>query len=115
MRIKLMALSHIKNGDNRTQTAKYLQVSRRMVNEWVKRFNEEGLDGLKEKPRSGRPRALSTEQLKKLKAYVVSHAIKPGGGRLKNTLVITYTKVSSKCRFESVIPHLNLELNLVIN
>lgn len=92
MRIRLMALSHIKNGANRTQTAKYLQVSRRMVNEWVKRFNEEGLDGLKEKPRSGRPRALSTEQLKKLKAYVESHAIKPDGGRLKGTLVIAYVE-----------------------
>lgn len=92
MRIRLMALSHIKNGANRTQTAKYLQVSRRMVNEWVRRFNEEGLDGLKEKPRSGRPRALSTEQLKKLKAYVESHAIKPNGGRLKGTLVIAYVE-----------------------
>jgi transposase len=92
MRIRLMALSHIKNGANRTQTAKYLQVSRRIVNEWVKRFNEEGLDGLKEKPRSGRPRALSPEQLKKLKAYVVSHAIKPDGGRLKGILVIAYVE-----------------------
>jgi transposase len=64
MRSRLMALSHINNGVNRTQTAKYLQSSRRMVNEWVKRFNEEGLNGLIEKPRSGRPRALSTEQLK---------------------------------------------------
>ncbi|MBN24702.1 MAG: hypothetical protein CL578_06595 [Alteromonadaceae bacterium] len=36
MRIRLMALSHIKNGANRTQTAQYLHVSRRMVNEWVK-------------------------------------------------------------------------------
>jgi transposase len=63
MRSRLIALSHIKNGVNRTQTAKYLQVSRRMVNEWVKRFNEEGLEGLKEKPRSGRPHVLSTEQL----------------------------------------------------
>ncbi|MFQ3199244.1 MAG: transposase [Paraglaciecola sp.] len=83
MRIRLMALSHIHNGANRTQTAKYLHVSRPMVNEWVKRFNHEGLEGLKEKPRSGRPRALSTEQMKKIKAYVVSHAIKPDGGRLK--------------------------------
>ncbi|WP_166423874.1 helix-turn-helix domain-containing protein [Paraglaciecola sp. 20A4] len=49
MRIRLMALSHIKNGANRTQTAQYLHVSRRMVNEWVKRFNAHGLDGLKEK------------------------------------------------------------------
>lgn len=92
LRIRLMALSHINNGVNRTETAKYLHVSRRMVNEWVKRFNEEGLDGLKEKPRTGRPRALTTEQLEKFKAHVVSHAIKPNGGRLKGTLLITYIK-----------------------
>jgi hypothetical protein len=33
MRIRLMALSHINNEDNPTQTAKYLHVSRRIVNE----------------------------------------------------------------------------------
>jgi transposase len=90
MHIRLMALSHINNVVNRAQTAKYLHVSRRMVNEWVKRFNEKGIDGLIEKPRSGRPPALSTEQLEKLKEYVVSHAIKPDGRRLKGTLVIAY-------------------------
>jgi transposase len=61
-----------------------------MVNEWVKRFNEKGIDGLIEKPRSGRPPALSTEQLKKLKEYVMSHAIKPDIGRLKGTLESAY-------------------------
>jgi transposase len=82
-----MALSHTNNGVNRTQTVKYLQISRRMVNEWLKRSNEEGLNGLIEKPRSGRRRALSTGQLEKLKEYVVSHAIKPDGGRLKGVMV----------------------------
>jgi transposase len=79
MRIRLMALSHINNGVNRTKTAKYLHASRRMVNEWVKRLNEKGIDDLIEKPRSGRPRTLSSEQLDKRKEYVVSHAIKPDG------------------------------------
>jgi transposase len=87
-----MALSHTNNGVNRTQTVKYLQNSRRMVNEWLKRSNEEDLNGLIEKPRSGRPRALSTEQLEKLKEYVVSHAIDPDWGRLKGTLVIAYVE-----------------------
>jgi transposase len=68
MRIRLMALSHINNGVNPTQTAKYLHVSRRMVNEWVKRFNDKGIDGLIEKPRSGRPRALSTSRWINLKS-----------------------------------------------
>ncbi|WP_158970245.1 IS630 family transposase [Paraglaciecola sp. L3A3] len=92
MRVRLMALSHIQQGVNRTQAARYLHVSRRMVNEWVKRFNQDGLDGLKEKPRSGRPCALSAEQLQTLKIYIESHAIKPDGGRLKGTLIIDYVK-----------------------
>ncbi|MBA6265906.1 helix-turn-helix domain-containing protein, partial [Colwellia sp. MB02u-12] len=54
MRVRLMALSHIKGGANNSQTARNLHISRRIVNDWVKRFYEQGLDGLKEKPRSGR-------------------------------------------------------------
>lgn len=57
-----------------------------MVNKWVNRFNEDRLDGLKEDPRSGWPRALPTEQLVKFKAYVVSHAINPYFTRLKGLL-----------------------------
>ena len=33
-----------------------------MVNDWLKRFFNEGLDGLKEKPRTGRPKKLTPEQ-----------------------------------------------------
>ncbi|MFT6194505.1 MAG: transposase [Cognaticolwellia sp.] len=47
MRVRLMALSHIKGGANNTQTARNLHISRRIVNDWVKRSYEHGLDGLK--------------------------------------------------------------------
>ncbi len=53
MRVRLMALSHIKEGANNSQTARNLHISRRIVNEWVKRFYEHGLQGLIEEPRSG--------------------------------------------------------------
>ena len=39
MRVRLMALSHIKDGANNTQTARNLHISRRIVNDWVKRFH----------------------------------------------------------------------------
>ena len=55
MRIRLLALSHIKEGVNRAQTAIYLKVSHKAVNYWTKRFYENGLDGLKEQPRTSRP------------------------------------------------------------
>lgn len=92
MRIRLLALAHIKDGANNTQTAKYLKVSRRSVNDWVKRFNEEGLDGLKEKPRSGRPCSLSPKQLQQLKIYIQENSIKPNGGRLNASMVCDYIK-----------------------
>jgi transposase-like protein len=47
MRVRLMALYHIKSGVNNRQTARNLHISRRIVNDWVKRFYEHGLDGLK--------------------------------------------------------------------
>ncbi len=51
-------MSHIREGANRAETAKYLKVNRRMVNDWAKPFFNDGLDGLKEKPRTGRPKKL---------------------------------------------------------
>jgi transposase len=90
MRIRFLALSHIKDGANNTQTAKYLKVSRRSVNDWVKRFNTEGIDGLKEKSRSGRPCSLSVKQLQQLKIYIQENSIKPNGGRLKASIIRNY-------------------------
>ena len=61
LRIRLLALSHIRDGANRAEAAQYLKVNRRMVNDWVKRFFNEGLDGLKEKSRTGSPKKLTPE------------------------------------------------------
>ncbi len=44
MRIRLLALSHIKDGADRAQAAKYLKVSRRIVNDWTKRVFTNGLE-----------------------------------------------------------------------
>ena len=38
MRIRLVAVSHIQAGENRTETAKYLKMSHRIVNDWVLSF-----------------------------------------------------------------------------
>jgi hypothetical protein len=49
MRIRLLALLHIKDGADRTQAAKHVKVSRKVVNDWAKKFFNEGLEGLNEK------------------------------------------------------------------
>ena len=92
MRVRLLALSHIKEGANHKQAAEYLKVSRRIVNDWVRRFNADGLEGLKEKPRTGRPCALSEDQLQQFKDYVLSHSIKATGGRLTAQSLVEYVR-----------------------
>ncbi|WP_405196786.1 helix-turn-helix domain-containing protein, partial [Vibrio vulnificus] len=62
MKVRLLALAHFKDGHSRTQMAKFLKVSRTSVNQWVQTFLEEGLEGLQEKPKTGRPAFLNAEQ-----------------------------------------------------
>ncbi|WP_415846765.1 helix-turn-helix domain-containing protein, partial [Vibrio aquimaris] len=62
MKMRLLALAHFKDGHSRTQVAKFLRVSRTSVNKWVQTFLEEGLEGLQEKPRTGRPAFLNAMQ-----------------------------------------------------
>jgi len=85
-----MVLSHIKGGDNYTQTARNLHISRRIVNNWVKRFYEHGLDALTEKPRSGRPCNLNEQQPSQLSQYIHDNSIKPKSGRLKAQSLVAY-------------------------
>ncbi|WP_277869173.1 MULTISPECIES: IS630 family transposase, partial [unclassified Vibrio] len=71
------------DGKSRTEIAKYLKVSRVSVNKWVKAYLDNGLEGLQEKPHSGRPHRLTDEQKSQLKEYVIKHAINKSGGRLQ--------------------------------
>jgi transposase len=54
-RIVLLAAEGLEN----TVIAERLDVRVQLVCKWRKRFFEEGLDGLADRPRSGRPRAFS--------------------------------------------------------
>ncbi|MFS1458169.1 IS630 family transposase [Vibrio splendidus] len=85
LRLRLLAVSHFIDGKNRTEIASFLKVSRLSVNKWIKAYLDFGVEGLVEKPHTGRPSRLTIEQKKHLKEYVTSNAIKPEGGRLQGS------------------------------
>ena len=43
--------------------ARIVRVTPQVVRKWIKRFNAEGLDGLQDQPRSGRPATYTAEQV----------------------------------------------------
>ena len=90
LRIRLLAVSHFIDGQNRTQIAKYLKVSRTSVNKWVQTFLEEGLKGLQEKPRTGRPAFLSPKQREQLSLFIKKRASDSSGGRLTGSDIHAY-------------------------
>ena len=62
MRLRLLAVAHFKAGKNRTMVARTLNVSRRMVNEWVANYLKGGIHALESKKPSGRPSLLTEQQ-----------------------------------------------------
>ncbi len=83
MRLRLLAVSHFIDDKSCTQIAIFLKVSRTSVNKWIHTYLHDGLDRLKEKKQTGRPKSLNSKPLSLLKKIVIDSAIKPDGGSLQ--------------------------------
>ena len=57
--VRAKAILYAADGATNQEIAVRLDVSRQSVSDWRRRFCQEGLQGLEEKPRSGRPRRFS--------------------------------------------------------
>ena len=67
---RLLAIASILDGASRTDAAKSAGMERQTLRDWVHRFNAEGVDGLKDRQRSGRKPLLKEEQRAKLDELV---------------------------------------------
>jgi transposase len=64
--IRLYAIYQIKQGKKAEELEDLYGVCYKSIYNWVHRYNKEGLKGLQDKPRSGRPSKLSLEQKEEL-------------------------------------------------
>lgn len=60
--LRLMAIRALFLGIGHDPVASLFSITRRTLSNWIKRFNEQGIDDLIERPRPGRPRKISPEQ-----------------------------------------------------
>jgi transposase len=68
---RLLALAHVLDGMSRERAACQAGMDRQTLRDWVIRFNAEGIEGLRDRPRSGRPSWLDDGQLAAFKALVL--------------------------------------------
>jgi transposase-like protein len=67
---RLLAIASILDGASRTDAAKSAGMERQTLRDWVHRYNAEGVDGLKDRQRTGRKPLLDGEQRAKLDELV---------------------------------------------
>jgi len=67
---RLLALALVLEGSSRTEAARAAGMDRQTLRDWVVRFNDEGVDGLRDRPRPGRPAQLDATQLAELARLV---------------------------------------------
>jgi len=69
---RILAIAHVLDGASRAEAAALCGMDRQTLRDWVHRFNAEGIGGLTNKAGSGRPPALSEEQMAEFKAIVLA-------------------------------------------
>jgi transposase len=68
---RLLALANALEGLRREQAARLAGMTGQTLGDWVHRYNAEGLSGLRDRPRPGRPCGLDDGQQAALKALVL--------------------------------------------
>ena len=71
MASRLLGLANALAGMDRGQAARLAGMDRQTLRDWVIRFNAAGVEGLRDRPKSGRPSWLDEGQLATFKALVL--------------------------------------------
>lgn len=69
---RLLAIALILDGHSRGVSARLNGMDRQTLRDWVRRYNEEGVDGLRSRVSPGRPPALNEAQMKELRIMVLA-------------------------------------------
>jgi transposase len=73
-RVRLLGVANALSGMAVTQAARAVGSGRATLYDWLARYRAEGVDGLRDRPKSGRPRLLTPEQEAAFKARIAAGA-----------------------------------------
>lgn len=71
---RLISILSLAKGESSRKAQELLLLSHNQILIWAKRFNEQGLDGLKDKPKSGRKSKITSEQLSILRKIITEES-----------------------------------------
>lgn len=69
---RLLAIARVLEGASRAEAAQQTGMDRQTLRDWVHRYNEVGIPGLRSRKKDGRPPKLTTAQMTELRELVVA-------------------------------------------
>ena len=85
-------LAYLKEGRSKAQVSQLTFTAPDRVYAWLKRFREQGIEGLREKPRSGKPGLLDRSAYDALQQKIEDSQSSLSGGRLRGEDIIQLVK-----------------------
>jgi transposase len=82
-KIRFMALNHIQKGETYANTAKIFLVTIDSIHKWIFRYNNNSVEGLKNKPMSGRPSLGDGKDTSKIFDKIIEIQNNKKGGRIR--------------------------------
>lgn len=79
VRVRMIMIAHMLDGMGREQASQAVGLSRQAAYDWAARYEAKGLHGLRDRPRSGRPRKIDGRTAEQLKRRLSDEAQKYGG------------------------------------
>lgn len=113
-RMRYLAFAHMRDGKSNSDIACMLKVHRMTITDWIKKFNQEGIEGLQEKGGRGAKQKLQTSDHEAFQKAVLELQDNKRGGRIKgkDVLKLMEDKFGIKCTLKSVYNALH-RVNLV--
>jgi transposase len=90
VKIKLLGLAHIQSGKSCRDTAKIVKMHENTVQEWVRRFHKNGLDGLKRQAGQGAKKRVNKSDYLKIKEGILTLQSTRTGGRMRGQDIQQY-------------------------
>lgn len=101
---RLLAMHHIQSGKSLIEVSKILQVHWQTVQSWLKRFGDDGFNGIFESQRSGAPRKISPSKEKIISDKIKILSESKTGGTItgKELHTILSTEYDVNCSLKTV-------------
>lgn len=103
-RMRYLAFAHIRDGKSNSEIALMLKINRMTITDWIKKFNKEGIEGLKEKEGRGAKQKLNKSEHDAFRKAVLELQDSKQGGRIKgkDVLKLMKDKFDINCTLKSV-------------